>query len=82
MRYLNEFANGVSNELAIELQKELSLDPQTFQSHAREVQAAILHNYNQFSVSHIDAFFQKVIRSFTREAGILATTDWKWSKIW
>jgi len=71
MRYLNEFANGESNELATELQKELSLDPQTFQSHAREVQAAILHNYNQFSVSTIDAFFQKVIRSFTREAGIL-----------
>ena len=71
MRYLNEFANGESNELAGELQKELSLDPQTFQSHAREVQAAILHNYNQFSVSTIDAFFQKVIRSFTREAGIL-----------
>jgi len=71
MGYLNEFANGVSNELAVELQKELNLDPQTFQSHAREVQAAILHNYNQFSVSTIDAFFQKVIRSFTREAGIL-----------
>ncbi len=71
MRYLNEFANGQSNELALELQQELNLDPQTFQSHAREVQAAILHNYNQFSVSTIDAFFQKVIRSFTREAGIL-----------
>jgi len=71
MRYLNEFANGETNELALELQKELSLDPQTFQSQAREVQAAILHNYNQFSVSTIDAFFQKVIRSFTREAGIL-----------
>jgi ATP-dependent helicase/nuclease subunit A len=71
MRYLNEFANGEANELALELQKELNLDPQTFQSHAREVQAAILHNYNQFSISTIDAFFQKVIRSFTREAGIL-----------
>ncbi|HEV8515157.1 MAG TPA: UvrD-helicase domain-containing protein, partial [Cyclobacteriaceae bacterium] len=71
MRYLNEFANGETNELALELQKELNLDPQTFQSQAREVQAAILHNYNQFSISTIDAFFQKVIRSFTREAGIL-----------
>ncbi len=71
MRYLNEFSRGETNELAIELQDELGLDPQTFQSHAREVQAAILHNYNQFSISTIDAFFQKVIRSFTREAGIL-----------
>jgi len=71
MRYLNEFANGETNELADELQEELNLEPQTFQSHAREVQAAILHNYSQFSISTIDAFFQKVIRSFTREAGIL-----------
>jgi len=71
MGYLNEFANGASNELAVELQQELGLDSQTFQSNAREVQAAILHNYNQFSISTIDAFFQKVIRSFTREAGIL-----------
>ncbi len=71
MRYLNEFAHGETNELANELQQELGLDAQTFQSHAREVQAAILHNYNQFSISTIDAFFQKVIRSFTREAGIL-----------
>lgn len=71
MRYLNEFSLGDANELASELQHELGLDPQTFQSHAREVQAAILHNYNQFSISTIDAFFQKVIRSFTREAGIL-----------
>lgn len=71
MRYLDEFANGKPNELAPELQGELGLDTATFQSHAREVQAEILHNYHEFSVSTIDAFFQKVIRSFTREAGIL-----------
>ncbi len=71
MRYLNDFASGKENELTQELQAELGLDTLTFQSHAREVQAAILHQYNHFSISTIDAFFQKVIRSFTREAGIL-----------
>ncbi len=71
MHYLDDFANGTSNELAAELQAELGLDQQTFQSHSREVQAEILHNYHEFSISTIDAFFQKVIRSFTREAGIL-----------
>jgi ATP-dependent exoDNAse (exonuclease V) beta subunit len=71
MRYLNDFANGEPNELATELQKELGLDTSTFQGYAREVQAEILHNYNEFSISTIDAFFQKIIRSFTREAGIL-----------
>ncbi|HTH56447.1 MAG TPA: UvrD-helicase domain-containing protein [Cyclobacteriaceae bacterium] len=71
MRYLDEFAQGKPNELAKELQAELGLDAATFQSHSREVQAEILHNYHEFSISTIDAFFQRVIRSFTREAGIL-----------
>jgi ATP-dependent exoDNAse (exonuclease V) beta subunit len=31
----------------------------------------ILHHYSQFSVSTIDAFFQRVIRSFTRETNLL-----------
>jgi ATP-dependent helicase/nuclease subunit A len=30
----------------------------------------ILHNYSKFSVSTIDSFFQRIIRSFTREIGI------------
>ncbi len=30
----------------------------------------ILHDYSRFSVSTIDSFFQKLIRSFTREIGI------------
>jgi ATP-dependent helicase/nuclease subunit A len=69
--YLDEFANGRSNELASELMEELKMDELTFRQHAQETQAAILHNYSQFSISTIDAFFQKVIRSFTRESGIV-----------
>ena len=38
---------------------------------AQEAQSLILHKYDQFSISTIDAFFQKVIRSFTREAGLV-----------
>jgi len=71
MQYLDDFASGKHNELAQELQTELGLDTPTFQNYSRDVQAEILHHYHQFSISTIDAFFQKVIRSFTREAGIL-----------
>ncbi|GHM98525.1 DNA helicase [Cytophagales bacterium WSM2-2] len=71
MLYLDAFASGKPNELASELQTELGLDAPTFQNYSRDVQAEILHNYHQFSISTIDAFFQKVIRAFTREAGIL-----------
>jgi ATP-dependent exoDNAse (exonuclease V) beta subunit len=71
LEYLDEFANGRKNELADELKKELQLDDSTFQERSRTVQQEILHHYSQFSISTIDAFFQKVIRSFTREAGLM-----------
>jgi ATP-dependent exoDNAse (exonuclease V) beta subunit len=31
----------------------------------------ILHNYTQFSISTIDAFFQKIVKSFAKELGLL-----------
>jgi ATP-dependent helicase/nuclease subunit A len=71
LAYLDDFARGNSNELAAELKAELNLDDQTFQQNAQAVQAGILHQYAQFSISTIDAFFQKVIRSFTRESGLI-----------
>jgi len=70
LSYLNDFSNGVQNDLSYELQQELNLDAATFQNYAQDVRSEILHNYAQFSISTIDAFFQKVIRSFTREAGL------------
>jgi ATP-dependent helicase/nuclease subunit A len=71
LSYLNDFAKGNDNELAAELKQELNMDDQTFQQNSQAVQAAILHQYAQFSISTIDAFFQKVIRSFTRESGLI-----------
>jgi len=70
LAYLDEFANGKEGDLATELKEELKLDALSFQAYAQEARAAILHDYSQFSISTIDAFFQKVIRSFTREAGL------------
>src|SRR5690606_22835574 len=57
--------------LAAELQAELGMDPQTFQQRSQESRSELLHHYDNFSISTIDAFFQKVIRSFTREAGLV-----------
>jgi len=71
LAYLNDFANGTTNELSDELRSALRLDEQTFRQYAQEAQSAILHKYTYFSISTIDAFFQKVIRSFTREAGLV-----------
>lgn len=71
LRYLNVFAKGEHDPLAEELQRKLNIDASTFQSRCQELQQVILHEYSQFSISTIDAFFQKVIRSFTRESGLM-----------
>ncbi len=71
LAYLDDFAKGKDNELAEELKQELGYDDQTFRQHCQEVQSAILHQYSGFAISTIDAFFQRVIRSFTREAGLV-----------
>lgn len=71
LSYLDKFAKGLPDELAEELKKELKLDNNTFQERSQDVQREILHNYSQFSISTIDAFFQRVIRSFTRESGLM-----------
>jgi ATP-dependent helicase/nuclease subunit A len=71
LEYLDDFANGRDNNLAAEIRSELHIDAETLKSKSREVLAIILHRYSQFSISTIDAFFQRVIRSFTREAGLM-----------
>ena len=71
LAYLDDFANDRSNTLAAELKKILGMDSLTFRDRSQEVQTFILHKYSQFSISTIDAFFQKVIRSFTRESGLM-----------
>ncbi len=37
---------------------------------AKEILNSILHDFSRFSVSTIDSFFQKILRAFTREAGL------------
>jgi ATP-dependent exoDNAse (exonuclease V) beta subunit len=71
LRYLSDFASGRKNNLTDELLAELKLTPDELQRRSSHVLSLILHRYSQFSISTIDAFFQRVIRSFTREAGLL-----------
>lgn len=70
LRYLDAFSRGQTDSLASELMQELNLNPAEFKERCNDLRTNILHNYSQFSISTIDAFFQQVIRSFTREAGL------------
>lgn len=69
--YLREFAIGKENNLTPEILSELNFSPDQLKQRSEAVLASILHHYSQFAISTIDSFFQRVIRSFTREAGLL-----------
>ncbi len=71
LEYLDKFARDEPNDLGEELKRELALDDATFRERSLDTQKAILHGYSQFSISTIDAFFQRVIRAFTRESGLV-----------
>ncbi len=77
LAYLGAFSGATAGSsadadaLAKELMTELSLDAPTFRQNSHELLTLILHQYDQFSISTIDAFFQRVIRAFTRESGLL-----------
>lgn len=69
--YLDQFARGEKNNLSEEVKAELNLTDTQLKEKSAEVLSSLLHHYSQFSISTIDSFFQRVIRSFTREAGLL-----------
>ncbi len=70
IEYLDDFANGEPHAMAEELKSYLKVDDNTFRKKSKEILSNILHGYSFLSINTIDAFFQKVIRSFSREIGL------------
>ncbi len=54
------------------LMEEMKLSAVEIADRARKSLKRILHDYSRFSISTIDSFFQRVIKSFNRELGINA----------
>ena len=54
------------------LMNEMNLSSIEIADRARKSLKRILHDYSRFSISTIDSFFQRVIKSFNRELGINA----------
>ncbi|MEE4198506.1 MAG: UvrD-helicase domain-containing protein [Bacteroidales bacterium] len=52
------------------LENDLNLTQENIQKRAKESLSLLLHDFSKFSISTIDKFFQKIIRSFTHETGI------------
>jgi len=67
---LNLLAKGESSKQLPQLLISTGLNEKQIRNKANVILKKLLHQYSRFSVSTIDAFFQRIIRSFTRELGI------------
>ncbi|OFY46657.1 MAG: hypothetical protein A2Z69_00730 [Bacteroidetes bacterium RBG_13_44_24] len=68
--HLHLLSNGGSSEYLAELITETGRSEEYIRKEAGEILFSILHDFSRFYVSTIDAFFQKILRAFTREAGL------------
>lgn len=67
---LYRLATGEESVYLAELLNSTSRSEEWIRKEAGELLNAILHDYSRFSISTIDSFFQRILRSFAREAGL------------
>ncbi|MBU8891413.1 MAG: UvrD-helicase domain-containing protein [Bacteroidales bacterium] len=67
---LNKLDKGIKSDYLEGLKTEFKLSEAEIKLRANQILTLLLHDFSKFSVSTIDKFFQKIIRSFTREIGI------------
>lgn len=70
LQSLEQLANKKSSKYEDKLQSELNFSLEKICKNAKKVFTYILHNYSFFSISTIDKFNTKLIRSFSKELGI------------
>ena len=70
LQELNILANEQFSSHSSALKHHLALDDRQIRERAKQVMQFILHDYSRFSVSTIDHFFQRIIRTFARELGL------------
>ena len=70
LEHLSALARGHESAYIETLKADLNLTSEQVKLKSRRVIKNILHDYNRFSISTIDSFTQRVIKSFNRELGI------------
>ncbi len=60
-------SNAENNFITEKLKKYLQIEDDEFQKRGRDLLNLITHNYDEFSVSTIDSFVHKIIRTFANE---------------
>lgn len=71
LSFLLKLANGEDDDLLLQVSEKTKLPNEAIALNAQLVVGKILHQYSQFSISTIDAFFQKIVKSFAKELGLL-----------
>ncbi len=72
---LINFSSGSFNDTAINLCQEIKLDKVKLQNRAGLILNEILNNYSAFSITTIDSFTYKLIRSFAFDLGLSLNFD-------
>lgn len=71
LEFLVKLSLRTSEELSEQVRERTGLSEKDIAANAGIVVGKILHQYSQFSISTIDAFFQKIVKSFAKELGLL-----------
>lgn len=66
------FTNKATAEMKSRILRDLARDAET-NVKAKTILTDILHDYTSFTISTIDKFFQRVLKSFSREIGYFAS---------
>ncbi|MGF1637044.1 MAG: UvrD-helicase domain-containing protein [Cyclobacteriaceae bacterium] len=69
--FIQKLGAGQGGALEDELCESFGWDREMLRQQAKLVLRYILHNYSSFAISTIDSFFQRIIKSFAREIGLL-----------
>ena len=67
---LHKLAIGEKSDYLTGLVKATNKTEEWIRIEAKEILHSILHDFSRFSVSTIDSFFQKILRTFAREIGL------------
>ncbi len=69
--FLWQLSNSGDPALLDQVNAQTNLSDEQIRDRSKTVLSQILHGYSHFAVSTIDAFFQKILRAFAREMGLL-----------
>jgi len=70
LKNLDTFSKGDANDVLELILQETALDLQTIQTRSVKILGAILQNYSAFSITTIDSFTHKIIKSFAYDLGL------------